>query len=803
MSKKNRNRRIKNKKSIDRYKYIKYIVPFIGLIMMGLQIFYLKEEKSILVIKSYNVLKFLLGDLYTWTYVYIFVYTVYKAVFSKYEFLFHKKIKYFIISNILYIIGYTSLVYNVMQVDNNLPFLEIIRNVLRLTFENIGTGLIGSIPTVLVYKFSSYKYYYLIIYTLFSISIILFLSNVIKFFFIAFIKWLRYIRSDKYRMKKRQIKLSKKLAKVENDKKIDNIAEKVSTYVINKVESNLEKEYQKDNDMIDLSSKKDDLLKINEKEVYNIEKIYDAKEIEKKYKLQEEEEKVEKIEEDIENTRLNEIEEFEEEEILEEIVDENIEENNENEENEEVEEKSKPEIKDSGNIEKIDQEKIKKEIENIFVNKYMDESEKLEMLAEIEANKEKLLELFKVFKIEANIVSCSVGPTITRYELTIPLGTQVKKVTALTDEIAMGLAAESVRIEAPIPGKSAIGIEIPNKKREPVYFSNIIKSKEFNNKILPVVIGKNVIGENKVLDVVKMPHLLVAGTTGSGKSVFINSLISSIISKKSYEEVKFILIDPKMVELSLYNGIPHLLLEAITDPKKAAIALNWAVNEMERRYKLLAELGLKNIKDYNEKYQEKMPYLIIVIDELADLMMVSSNTVETSIARITQKARAIGIHLIVATQRPSTDVITGLIKANLPSRISFALRSNTDSRVILDSPGAEKLLGNGDMLLLENGTSKLERVQGAYISDAEIEQITKVLKDNVKVKYDYSILEEPEESFEDPLYGEVLKYIENLETNIVVGSKLQQEFKIGFNRASRILSELRKNQVINESNEIL
>ena len=300
------------------------------------------------------------------------------------------------------------------------------------------------------------------------------------------------------------------------------------------------------------------------------------------------------------------------------------------------------------------------------------------------------------------MVDYATGPTITRYEITIPTGVRVNKVTQLSDEISMYLEAESVRFEAPIPGKATIGIETPNKIKENVYFSNLIHDKDLENGELSVVLGKNIVGKDKIIDIAKMPHLLIAGQTGSGKSVAINTIVSTLISKKSPDEVKFILVDPKMVELMPYNGIPHLLVPVIIDPEQAAIALKWAVSEMEDRYKRLAEVGIRNIKSYNKMMPNyKMPYIVIIIDELADLMMVSANSVETSIARIAQKARAVGIHLIVATQRPSTDVITGMIKANLPSRISFALRSQIDSRTILDQIGAEKLLGKGDMLYLK------------------------------------------------------------------------------------------------------
>ena len=368
----------------------------------------------------------------------------------------------------------------------------------------------------------------------------------------------------------------------------------------------------------------------------------------------------------------------------------------------------------------------------------------------------------------------------------------------------MSLAAESIRIEAPIPGKSAIGIETPNKIKEPVHFSNIIRNKDLEKGALNIILGKDIVGKDRIIDIAKMPHLLIAGQTGSGKSVAVNTLISTLITKKSEREVKFIMVDPKMVELMPYNGIPHLLVPVIIDPKLAATALKWAVNEMENRYRTLMEKGVRNIESYNLLSNvEKMPYIVIIIDELADLMMVAAGTVEESIARIAQKARAIGIHLVVATQRPSTDVITGMIKANLPSRISFALRSQIDSRTILDTPGAEKLLGQGDMLLLENGSSKLERIQGAYISDDEVIKLTSALKKSRKVVYREEILIETEDALNDesdPLFQEAINIIRDEGKASI--SLLQRKLKVGFNRASRIFEQLKENGIIDDNNQI-
>ena len=456
------------------------------------------------------------------------------------------------------------------------------------------------------------------------------------------------------------------------------------------------------------------------------------------------------------------------------------------------------------NTDKGYNELLKKSIEEIFKIKPMDMEKKFEIEKSIIDNVNHLENVLKQFGIDAKVVNYEYGPTITRYEITIPAGVKVSKVTSLSDDIAMNLAAESIRIEAPIPGKNTIGIETPNKIKEPVHFSNIIQNKELEKGELNVILGKDIVGRDKIIDITKMPHLLIAGQTGSGKSVAVNTLIATLISKKSEKEVKFIMVDPKMVELMPYNDIPHLLVPVIIDPQQAAIALKWAVNEMENRYKQLMENGVRNIKSYNYlKYVEKMPYIVIIIDELADLMMVASGSVEESIARIAQKARAVGIHLVVATQRPSTDVITGMIKANLPSRISFALRSQIDSRTILDSAGAEKLLGQGDMLLLENGSSKLERIQGAFISDEEVTNLTSTLKSSRKVKYRDEILVETQENDVnvDPYFENAIEIIKQ-EKKVSI-SLLQRELRIGFNRASRIYDQLKEKGIISYDNQIL
>ncbi|HCB63882.1 MAG TPA: cell division protein FtsK [Fusobacteria bacterium] len=403
-------------------------------------------------------------------------------------------------------------------------------------------------------------------------------------------------------------------------------------------------------------------------------------------------------------------------------------------------------------------------------------------------NKVSLLEnMLKEYGVESQVVNTVTGPSITRFELAVAKGTRVKKVTALSDDIAMNLAAKSVRIEAPIPGKSAIGIEIPNDVMMQVHFSSIIKKKNPKNH-LEIVLGKNIVGEDVLVDLRKMPHLLVAGRTGSGKSVGINTFIASILYTASPKDVKMIMIDPKMVELMPYNGIPHLYVPVITDPKLASNALNWAVQEMERRYRLLADSGVRHIDSYNNKVEEKIPYLVIIIDELADLMMVAPASIESSIARIAQKARAVGIHLVIATQRPSIDVITGTIKANLPSRISFSVTSQIDSRTILDKQGAEKLLGKGDMLFLESGKSNLVRIQGAYISDEEVNNFAQYLRTSGMPNYNNEIVKEVEVVDRDAMYEKAVEII--TDEGRVSTSLIQRKLKVGYSRAARIMDQL-------------
>ena len=425
------------------------------------------------------------------------------------------------------------------------------------------------------------------------------------------------------------------------------------------------------------------------------------------------------------------------------------------------------------------------------------------------------------FQIKGTVVEIHVGPAVTQYEVAIPSGTKVSRILSINKEIALALAAKDVRIEAPIPGKSTVGIEIPNpgvtavKIRE--VLGNVPKEQE-KAKIL-VSLGKDLMGRVQTADIAKMPHLLVAGSTGSGKSVCINSFIATMLMKYRPDEVKLVLVDPKKVELSNYNGVPHLLWPVVTDPKKANTALQRVVAMMEDRYETFSETGVKNIGSYNEWIdkqkekdptfnQEKMYYLVVIIDELADLMLVASKEVEDSIMRITQMARAAGIHLIVATQRPSTDVITGVVKANIPSRISFAVASQIDSRTILDMAGAEKLLGKGDMLYLPMGENSPRRIQGCFITDDEIARVIEYVCGQQRAQYDDSLnraIEEEhnpvsgdKESFDDPLYNEIYEFA--VETGKISASLIQRRFRLGYNRAARIIDLLEERGIIGPQN---
>ncbi|WMJ82013.1 DNA translocase FtsK [Clostridium sp. MB40-C1] len=424
----------------------------------------------------------------------------------------------------------------------------------------------------------------------------------------------------------------------------------------------------------------------------------------------------------------------------------------------------------------------------------------------------KLEETLASFGVDAKVIQVTRGPSVTRFELQPSPGVKVSKITHLSDDIALSLAASTIRIEAPIPGKSAVGIEVPNTNVSPVYLREVLEDPAFRNfdKNLAFALGKGIGGNCVVADLSKMPHLLIAGATGSGKSVCINTLIISLLYKYSPDDVKLLLVDPKVVELIVYNEIPHLLIPVVTNPKKAAGALNWAVNEMTRRYNLFAENNVRNIEGYNDlfskgKVEDKLPWIVIIIDELADLMMVSPGEVEEYIARLAQMARAAGMHLVIATQRPSVDVITGVIKANIPSRISFAVSSQIDSRTILDSSGAEKLLGRGDMLFYPVGESKPVRIQGAFISEEEVEKVVNSIKNHESdVVYEEEILEEINTNFEkknsdyDELFDEAVKVV--IESGQASASFLQRKLRIGYNRAARIIEQMEEKGVISGRN---
>lgn len=439
--------------------------------------------------------------------------------------------------------------------------------------------------------------------------------------------------------------------------------------------------------------------------------------------------------------------------------------------------------------------------------------------SEYRVTAQRLQETLLTFGVKVTITDISCGPTVTRYELQPEQGVKVSKIVSLSDDIKLNLAAADIRIEAPIPGKAAIGIEVPNKEAGSVYFRELVESKEFkeSQSAISFGVGKDIAGKTIIADIAKMPHMLIAGATGSGKSVCINTIIMSILYKAKPEDVRLIMVDPKVVELSVYNGIPHLLLPVVTDPKKAAGALNWAVNEMTDRYKKFAAMQVRNIKGYNDVVvkknkegidppMEKLPQIVIIIDELADLMMVAPGEVEDAICRLAQLARAAGIHMVIATQRPSVNVVTGLIKANIPSKIAFAVSSGIDSRVIIDMNGAEKLLGKGDMLYFPSNLPKPLRVQGAFVSDEEVENVVSFLKENAEeVSYDESIAQATvsQESMSgsskgdeerDSLFADAGRFvIENEKGSI---GSLQRHFKIGFNRAGRIMDQLADAKVV-------
>ena len=475
-------------------------------------------------------------------------------------------------------------------------------------------------------------------------------------------------------------------------------------------------------------------------------------------------------------------------------------------------EKNKSEVRNYKETRKVQKTYKLPSIE--FLNKPSFNSE-LDSETEMRTTAKKLVDILKSFGVETKLIGASRGPSVTRYELSPAPGVKISRITSLADDIALGLASTDVRIEAPIPNKAAVGIEVPNKKSSMVTMREVISSKEYKDsqdKLLTVALGKDIAGNIRCTDLAKMPHLLIAGTTGSGKSVCLNCMISSILYNATPDQVKLLMIDPKQVEFSVYNGIPHLLVPVITDARKAAGSLAWAVGEMDSRYKTFSTCGVRDIKSYNNYISEHpelpfMPQIVIFIDELNDLMMVSPKEVEDSICRLAQKARAAGMHLVVATQRPSVDVITGIIKANIPSRLSLAVSSQVDSRTILDSVGAEKLLGNGDMLFNPVGVSKPVRIQGAYLSDGEIEKIVDFIKNQSSVSYDDEIMQEIErnatadkkkggsassgdsdDSPLDALIEEAMNVVTEL--NSASTTVIQRKLSVGYARAARIMDQL-------------
>lgn len=456
------------------------------------------------------------------------------------------------------------------------------------------------------------------------------------------------------------------------------------------------------------------------------------------------------------------------------------------------------------------------------------ESNSADVAKELQLNGKMLVDTLENFSVHTKIVDISRGPAVTRYELQPAAGVKISKITNLSDDIALNLAASGVRIEAPIPGKAAVGVEIPNKIVSIVKMRELVSSKEFmgSKSKLSVILGKDIAGNVKVADLAKMPHLLIAGSTGSGKSVCINSFIISLLYKASPNEVKLLMVDPKVVELGIYNGIPHLLVPVMTDPRKAAGALNWAVTEMLKRYQMFAENNVRDITSYNSMVKVKLknasdaekenlkalPQIVIIIDELADLMMVAPNEVEDSICRLAQMARAAGMHLVIATQRPSVDVITGIIKANIPSRIALAVSSQIDSRTILDSGGAEKLLGRGDMLFSPVGSQKPVRIQGCFVSDKEIESVIEYIKESKENIYDSNIMDEIEknavldkkekdtcsDSDDDPMLQDAVKCI--LDNNQASTSLLQRKLRLGYARAGRIMDQMEQKGIVGPAN---
>lgn len=796
----------------------------------------IEQGNITLLLQTLNIGKFVFGKTIWFVSIFLIGMGIIDFIFNDIKIKFHKSKVVALI--IWYLAWAILLIKKYVAMPFTTDFVESARELLSIGFNGQSGGFIGALVSMPLYQVIHLPVLKTILNVIIGISIVVIFKEVIILVYTLLVGIIKYYMSDDYKkkmqilkakklaekteyidsQKKRREELREKLIASRKEKLSFEIAKKPKETIFDKIKTYSESELiDKEKEWLQFweeTKHKKNEIKIKEleeeKEIKNIEIIDEKKEreeskIEEAENFKTEVSEIEKIKEYTDyHQDYDEVENEEEYENYNDEDYDNYKEFNETKEN--VEKNNEIENKEEEKeIEtNIENEDLEKSINDIFVAKPIDENKKQKIEMGIAENIAHLEEALKEFGIAAKVVNYESGPTITRYEITIPKGVRVNKVTALQDDIQLSLAAKSVRIEAPIPGKSTIGIEVPNQIKEPVHFSNLIRNPKLDEGALNVILGKNIIGEDKIIDIAKMPHLLIAGQTGSGKSVAVNTLISTLISKKKDDEVKFIMIDPKMVEMMPYNGIPHLLVPVIIDPQQAAIALKWTVNEMENRYRQLSENGVRNIISYNNlRYVEKMPYIVVIIDELADLMMVASGSVEESIARIAQKARAVGIHLVVATQRPSTDVITGMIKANLPSRISFSLRSQVDSRTILDSPGAEKLLGQGDMLLLENGSSNPERIQGAWISDEEVEQLTTALKSNKKVVYRNEILEDTaqENKDVDPLFDNAIEVIKQ-EKKVSI-SLLQRKLNVGFNRAARIYEQLKDNGIISDDNQLL
>lgn len=816
----------------------------------------IEQGNITLLLHTLNIGKFVFGKTIWFVSIFLIGMGIIDFIFNDIKIKFHKSKVVALI--IWYLAWAILLIKKYVAMPFTTDFVESARELLSIGFNGQSGGFIGALVSMPLYQVIHLPVLKTILNVIIGISIVVIFKEVIILVYTLLVGIIKYYMSDDYK-KKMQILKAKKLAEkteyIDSQKKrreelreklIESRKEKLSFEISRKPKETIfdktktyseselidkEKEWLqfweetkhkknevKTEEIKEKNEKVKDIEILKEEELLNI----ITEDVKKDEITKSEVEKVESKIEEEENSKkeINEIEKIKEYTDYHQDYDEDENEeeyknyNDEDYDNYKEFSETKENIEKNNEIENKEEEKevetnienedLEKSINEIFVAKPIDENKKQKIEMGIAENIAHLEEALKEFGIEAKVVNYESGPTITRYEITIPKGVRVNKVTALQDDIQLSLAAKSVRIEAPIPGKNTIGIEVPNQIKEPVHFSNLIRNPKLEEGALNVILGKNIVGEDKIIDIAKMPHLLIAGQTGSGKSVAVNTLISTLISKKKDDEVKFIMIDPKMVEMMPYNGIPHLLVPVIIDPQQAAIALKWTVNEMENRYRQLSENGVRNIISYNNlRYVEKMPYIVVIIDELADLMMVASGSVEESIARIAQKARAVGIHLVVATQRPSTDVITGMIKANLPSRISFSLRSQVDSRTILDSPGAEKLLGQGDMLLLENGSSNPERIQGAWISDEEVEQLTTALKSNKKVVYRNEILEDTaqENKDVDPLFDNAIEVIKQ-EKKVSI-SLLQRKLNVGFNRAARIYEQLKDNGIISDDNQLL